>query len=57
MYPFFLFKIILLQKKKYCWNSYRFQIKKNAKAAKKALMKEKIPIVAEDLFGTQGRTI
>ncbi|MCP4760807.1 MAG: chemotaxis protein CheD [archaeon] len=30
---------------------------KNAKAAKKALMKEKIPIIAEDLFGTQGRTI
>ena len=31
--------------------------KKNVKSAKKTLMLEKIPIIAEDVFGTQGRTI
>jgi chemotaxis protein CheD len=31
--------------------------KKNVKSAKKTLMLEKMPIIAEDVFGTQGRTI
>lgn len=31
--------------------------KKNVKSAKKTLMLEKIPLIAEDVFGTQGRTI
>jgi chemotaxis protein CheD len=31
--------------------------KKNVKSVKKTIMLEKIPIIAEDVFGTQGRTI
>jgi chemotaxis protein CheD len=31
--------------------------KKNVKSAKKTLLLEKMPIIAEDVFGTQGRTI